>query len=560
MPKPKRRSKQPTGAAAKAAAPTAASPVDAIAGRLKAGREQHEVVGPLVEVLLEYGWDLAQMRFGHDEWYVPKSPSQATRREKGQSFDGFPVDIALFDSPKRTGDPEHVLFIVETKTPDEDAGVTQLEAYLQSEPRAKLGAWTNTPVPSAPAVFVFREQSGKLVRRRRPLTNLPRPGEAISSKQKRLRFEDLAVPSQEVLRRTVEDLLDHVVAGDPFVNRREDQLDQLCGVLLLKLHSDKHAKMRPAEPPAFRPLESVARTAEETRKNYSHLVQLYRDTFLAPQDQELRFADATIFECVERLAHYRLIDVGINTISLAFQVLRTAALKQGEGQYFTPQPVIDAGVRLMQLDLEDIVIDPACGTGGFLVGVLLEMQRRYPGHEAELARWAQTNIFGIDKDSIGVKLSKAVMQIAGDGSAHVVRGDSIRTHLWAKDFPHLLDPAFENGRYSAVITNPPFGAGLTVGANDARLAGLDIAERAAGRYEDLEIGLHFLQRAHQLLGVGGKLGIILPETYFFSPTYAWLFDWLKRRFEPRVVANVPMEAFMGFCRAKTNFYVFEKIG
>jgi type I restriction enzyme M protein len=152
------------------------------------------------------------------------------------------------------------------------------------------------------------------------------------------------------------------------------------------------------------------------------------------------------------------------------------------------------------------------------------------------------------------------MQIAGDGSAHCVRGDSIRTHLWAKEFPHLLQPAFRNGRYSAVITNPPFGAGLKVSANDARLAGLDIAAVGGGNYSDLEIGLHFLQRAHQLLKVGGKLGIVLPETYFFSPSYEWVFDWLQPRLEPMAVANVPMEAFMGFCRAKTNFYVFKKTG
>jgi type I restriction enzyme M protein len=69
----------------------------------------------------------------------------------------------------------------------------------------------------------------------------------------------------------------------------------------------------------------------------------------------------------------------------------------------------------------------------------------------------------------------------------------------------------------------------------------------------------FLQRAHDLLKVGGKVGIVLPETYFFSTNYRWLFEWLKPRLRPIVVANVPMEAFQGFCRAKTNFYVFEKI-
>src|SRR5947199_10702347 len=86
-----------------------------ISAQLKAGREQHEVVGPLVALLVGYGWNLAQLQFGRKEWLVPKSPSQATKREKGQSFDGFPVDIVVFDSPKRAGYHANVLVSVETK-------------------------------------------------------------------------------------------------------------------------------------------------------------------------------------------------------------------------------------------------------------------------------------------------------------------------------------------------------------------------------------------------------------------------------------------------------------
>ena len=85
---------------------------------------------------------------------------------------------------------------------------------------------------------------------------------------------------------------------------------------------------------------------------------------------------AVTFSLATRLAPYRLIDVGVSTLALGFQVLRAAALRQEEGQYFTPQPVIAAGIRLLQIDFDDIVIDPACGTGGFLVEALLDMQRR----------------------------------------------------------------------------------------------------------------------------------------------------------------------------------------
>ena len=359
----------------------------------------------------------------------------------------------------------------------------------------------------------------------------------------------------------MEDMLDRVVMMDSHVTRREEQLDQLCNLLLLKLDGDKEAKANPTETVFFRPLESVAKTAQAVRKRYAQFVELYPEVFTTEQDKVLRLGNETIAAIVDQLSGLRLIDIGVSTISTAFQVLRSEALKQGEGQYFTPQAVIEAGIRLMELKWEDIIIDPACGTSGFLVQSIFDIKRQKPNiSDSELSRWAQTHIFGIEKDAIGVKLSKAIMQIAGDGSAHIARGDSVRVHKWQNDYPHLATGNFRKSRFTVVVTNPPFGKNLKVSAEDSRLSELDIAKRGGENYTYLEIGLIYLHRCHQLLKKGGRLGIVLPETYFFSPNYAFVFEWIKTRFRPIVVANIPMDAFQGFCRAKTNFYVFQKIG
>lgn len=534
---------------------------DAIRERLGDGPEQEQVVGPLAQYLHDQGWALEQMIFGRTEWRVPKTPSEQTRRERGQNYQGFPVDIAVFDHEENIGDPRHLLFIIECKQPDETAGVTQLEAYFVGEPHVRLGVWANDADEGATAAYIYRQPDGRMLLKRRHIRDLPRPGEAIEPEAQRICYPDLIQPTERIFRKTIEDLLDKVVIEDTNVTRREEQLDQLCNVLLLKLESDKQAKANQREPVFFRPMESAARTADAMRTRYETFVNLYPETFTERKDRELRFSNETLAACVEGLSGLCLIDLGVSTVSVAFQVLRSEALKQGEGQYFTPQAVIAAGIRLMQIGWEDIVIDPACGTGGFLIETMLEMQRTNPEMAPEeLSRWAQTHIFGIEKDAIGIKLTKAIMQIAGDGSAHCVRGDSVRMHNWARDFPHLNDRKFESGRYSVVVTNPPFGQNLKVSAADLRLSGLDIGKAAGGgTYRDLEIGLVFLQRAHQLLRVGGRVGIVLPETYFFSAGYAFLMDWLRPRLRPVVVANVPMDAFQGFCRAKTNFYVFEKI-
>jgi len=528
---------------------------------LKNTREQHTVVGPLVKYLYDCGWSLDQLIFGRQEWTIPKTPSEQTKREKNQDYEGFPVDIAVFDASENKGDYRHLLFIIECKPPTEDAGLAQLESYYIGEPYAKLGIWANNPDPSANATFLYRRSDSSLLQKRRTISDFPRPGEAISPDSIRVTFTDLIQPSELQFRIIVEDLLDKIVIVDSNVTRREEQLDQLCNILLLKLDSDKEAKSNQNAPVFFQPLESSSRTKESILRRYQQFVELYPDTFTTEQDKTIRFTEETIAHCVDALCRFRLIDLGVSTVAVAFQVLRSEALKQGEGQYFTPQPVIEAGVRIMDIQWQDIIIDPACGTGGFLIESVMEMKRKNPSIEAvELSRWAQTHIYGIEKDAIGLKLTKAIMQIAGDGSAHCARGDSVRVHNWPRDFPHLASGNYRDGRFSIVITNPPFGKNLKVSASDVRLSRLDIAKLGTENYHDLEIGLIFLQRAHQLLRMGGHVGIVLPETYFFSPNYQFVFEWIKSRLKPKVVVNIPMEAFQGFCRAKTNFYVFEKIG
>ena len=532
---------------------------DEIAALLKNTVEQKTVVGPLVRKLIAAGWSLGQMIFGKKEWKVPKTPSEATKREKGRAFSGFPVDIAVFDSSETVGDPAHILFIIECKQEGDTGGVSQLESYFVGEPHAKLGIWTNSADETAPGVFLYRADDGSFILKKAPVGSFPRPGDAIAPEMAALCYGDLIEPSEPIFRKIVSDLLDKVVSSDNVVTRREDQLDQLCNILLVKLESDKQARNSPDVPVIFREKESDERTAQDIRKAFEDLVNIYPETFTTENDRKLRLSNGTIAICVESLSGLKLLDMGVKSVALAFQVLRSEALKQGEGQYFTPQAVIEAGIRLLDIQQSDIIIDPACGTGGFLVQSMLEMQRKFPlMDEVNLTRWAQTHLYGIEKDAVGLKLTKAIMQIAGDGSAHCARGDSVRTHLWPKFFPHLVSP-FANGRFSIVVTNPPFGKNLKVSSKDCRLAKLSIAQNEDGTYRDLEIGLLFLERAYDLVKLGGKIGIVLPETYFFSSNYKFVLDWIKSRLLLDVVANVPMDAFQGFCRAKTNFYVFRKI-
>ena len=200
------------------AARSVTSVSNAIDRQLKNGPEQRTVVGPLVAYLVATGWDLRQIVFGHDEWRVPKTPSEATKRERHRAFVGFPVDIAVFDAPDNTGDPRHLLFLIECKQPTDTAGVAQLESYFVGEPHVQLGVWANNPPPAAKAAFIYRKTDGRILLKKQTVADLPRPGEALRPSHQRLTFNDLIAPTQLLLKKTVADLLDKVVANDPTVH------------------------------------------------------------------------------------------------------------------------------------------------------------------------------------------------------------------------------------------------------------------------------------------------------------------------------------------------------
>ena len=416
----------------------------------------------------------------------------------------------------------------------------------------------NPTSSSAFGLIIPKSQQGLNYPKKCLVKDLPSYGSKLNPDTAKLTFADLVVPSKDTLYKEFSELLDAVVAQDGNVTRREEQLDQLCNLILLKLDSDKQGKIDLNREVYFRPFATAEGTAEHIKERFQAFIEVYPDIFVSKTDQEIRFDDTTIYSVAERIAKFNFIDISADTVSIAFQVLRSAALKQEEGQYFTPKQVIQAAVKLMDITLDDIIIEPACGTGGFLIQCLIELKNRYPHREQEISRWAQLRLFGIDKDAIGIKLTKAIMQILGDGSAHCVRGDSVLTHLWRTKYQHLLSNSFKDGRFTKIFTNPPFGAPLKVKYADAKRSGLSIVDYSETG-KDIELGLTMFNRCCDLLRPGGQMCIVLPETYFFSPSYEYVRNWAKDRLKPICVANIPMDAFQGFCRAKTNLYVFEKL-
>lgn len=529
--------------------------------------EHTEVRLPLIERLIELGWDKNQIQF-EPEWKVPKTPSEASKRELGNSFKFYPVDIAIFDHPSHFGDYEHLQIIIETKSPKRTEGVNQLKIYMSLEPHVLLGIWTN----GEEIVHVYKTSTSEYIVKSNK--NIPKPTDnLIAANSNKIKWNDLIVPTSTELKAAFKRLLNIVVANDTKSTRRDDQLNSLCNVILAKLEGDKIAKFTPDNFVDFQVWDSEEATALRLKELFNGMRRAHRDLFFTDKDNEIELDDHTLNSCAYILGKYKLRDIQLDVVSQAFQIFRTSSLKSEEGQYYTPYPVIRSGVKLMEVKPSDTVIDPACGTGGFLLESYRQMIESHPNmSHSDGIGWANRNLYGVDRDRINVKLTKAIMITIGDGSTNTYLGDSIRKHLWAKSYPDLQSKLSPE-TFTCIITNPPFGKDLKVSKNDAKAAGLTITRKpkilisngikkvefSKTVHEEREIGIIFLERCYELLAPGGRMGIILPETYMFSPSYYWFRYWLKDKFRLKAMLNIPMEAFQGFCRAKTNFYIFQKV-
>lgn len=530
----------------------------------KSGPENTFTRMPLIQKLKDLGWAGNQIVY-EPEWQVPKTPSEASKRESGKSFKGFPVDIVIFEKEEYRNNWEYVHVIFETKAPDLASGISQLEIYLSLEPRAVAGYWTN----GSQTAGLFRMPDGRF--KKKENISLPRPSDnLLLGAEQPIKWDDLDIKTAKELKSIFSRLLDNVVANDTISTRRDNQLNQLSNLLLIKLESDKKAKIKPNEPVVFQVIGNEETTARSIRDYFASIKRTHKELFTGMMDSDLDIDNSTIQRVCYILSTIKLIDTSHDILSVAFQVFRAASLKSEEGQYFTPISVIRSAVTLMDIDYEDTIIDPACGTGGFLLECFKQIRDNNPTIDESTAKgWAQTHLYGVDKDAINVKLTKAMMMIMGDGSAHIYSGDSIKSHTWSSKYAHII-PAMSPDSYTCIITNPPFGENLKISINDAQLSRFTICNKPvkekdgsytfdSTKYESREIGIVFIERCYELLAVGGRLGIILPETYLFSSSYKWLQYWMETRLVLRGMFNIPMEAFQGFCRAKTNFYVFEKI-
>ncbi|MDD5547825.1 MAG: N-6 DNA methylase [Candidatus Pacebacteria bacterium] len=531
--------------------------IDFISGQeVKATPEEIEAVQIFTKQLVEdysYPKDHIQTR---PQFRVKVRPSD-TKKE-------YPIDIAVFPNNKRQED--EIYIIVECKKKNRKDGKTQLQDYLRFS-KAFLGVWFN----GDERLFLRKiEKNGRIEFEEIP--NIPQYGQRVEDIGK---FKRKDLKPTHNLKATFKAIRNHLAANTVGATRDEVLAQQLINLIFCKIYDERFTE--PNETVTFR--AGIDEGAEEVRERVLDLFDKVKRKYKEVLDENdiINLDSNSIAYVVGELQNYCLIEAERDIVADAFETFIGHALKGGQGQFFTPRNVVKMMVNILDPNDEDLIIDPACGSGGFLIEALRHIWRKLDA-EGEKYHWNKNNlqeekmevalnkIRGIDKDYFLSKVAKAYMAIIGDGKSGIFTEDSLEV---PKNWGAMTKTKIHLNDFSVLLMNPPFGAKIPVRGED-KLKQFELGHKwkenkktgewEKGKLKDKEAPqILFIERCLQLLKEGGRAAIVLPDGIYGNNQLGYIRRWLLERVRIVAIIDVPVETFMPNTPTKTTILVLQKL-
>ncbi len=294
----------------------------------------------------------------------------------------------------------------------------------------------------------------------------------------------------------------------------------------------------------------------------------------------LMFKPHTTVEIVKRLQPWSLRRSTADVKGGVFEDFLGKTFRDDLGQYFTPTPVINLMVGILQPAVDDFVGDPACGSARMLTHVL-DYVRKKEYEKAVAANGGVAN--GInpeepteafirfrDNHLFGAETARNVMHIARVNTlmnsaqyADLKVMDSLAplasiTGGIVEGLPNR--PGFYPGGLTMILTNPPFGSKVTNSRVLEDLAARDGVSRRNGKVvKSLPQEVVFVNRCLEFLAPGGKLAIVLPDGVLANSSMQGVRDWILRWAKLKAVISLPQATFAPYgAGVKTSVVFLEK--
>ncbi|MGP1438167.1 MAG: N-6 DNA methylase [Treponema sp.] len=523
--------------------------IDYVSGKEVDGKQEEVLaVQPFSKILVDdYHYPKNELQT-HPQYTVKSCPSDTK---------GYPIDIAVFEN--RGTKNEKLKMIVECKKPTRQDGREQLEIYLKFC-NAQIGVWYN----GNESLYLRKiEKSGNITFEE--MASIPQYKESLSEIGKYRRNQ---LEKTHNLKDVFLDMRGFLVGNATGTTRDEFIAKQIINIILCKIYDERFTA--PNDIVKFRTTleDDEIEVFNRISELFLSVKAKYRDVL--DETDKIEFDPKSLKHIVGKLQKYCVTECERDIVSDAFEVFIGYSLKGEQGQFFTPQNVIQLMLAIINPDTDELIIDPSCGSGGFLVESLRYIWRKID-IKAKKLNWSETAIGeekkeagiklirGLDKDSFLTKVAKSYMTILGDGKGGIFCEDSLeRPENWKS----LTQTYIKLDSFDVIMTNPPFGKDIQV-VGENKLMQYDLAHKtdSKGKIKILtkgNVSTIFFERNLQLLKKGGRLGIILPETYFHAPSQKEVFNFFFKNNNVTHVIDLPHNTFRPYNNAKCIILVLKK--
>ncbi|MGN0922784.1 N-6 DNA methylase [Ectopseudomonas mendocina] len=486
---------------------------------------------------------------------------------------GQPVraDIVVYRTAKAktNKDQGSILLVVECKAPNINTGYNQLVSYIYNT-SAEGGVWYNGDAPQ-----YYRRLSAptnELIE----WTGIPRksePWDALGQRKK----EDLKRPIdiKGMLRQCHNKLHGRGVDGD------EDDLTMDMVRLILAKAMDEEKSGEYCEfyctPEEYRSEAGREAVANRVHRLFKEVVSNNQDVF--SEHENISVGARAICDVVIELQRYRLLsDLNDSTdwdiMGHAYEQYTATYLKRKRGQFFTNRLVVDFLCECVDPHYQDIILDPAGGSGGFLTGAMRYVRKKIlSSTDTAIAKQRQldkhrTNLFMVEISKRLVKIAKTAMILNGDGHAGMTQGDSLG------DLSNLNEHVLARcgiEKPTVILTNPPFA-----GASEGRISDPHVLDNFStgikwtsrgGEYaptgernaEGVPPEMLFFERCLNWVAPGGIIGIVMPKSFLDTQTYFPARKLMFDGYKLLAVINCHKDTFQPHTGVRTCLLIIERL-
>ena len=335
-----------------------------------------------------------------------------------------------------------------------------------------------------------------------------------------------------------------------------DAFDELAKILFIKIRDEKKAR-RDGEPYDFQ-----IKTRERAKSVANRINRLYREAKIQDPEvftEDIEIDESRLFSVVNHLQGISLNQTDLDVKGVAFERFLGNFFKGEIGQFFTPREVVEFMVDMVTPHHEELILDPACGSGGFLLHAMDYIRKQAsdfytegtPEHYTHWHDFAKDRLFGIEVNDSIARVAKMNMIIHDDGHSNVISNDAL------VDFDTLYNQhrGFGKDKFDVILTNPPFGADI----KKTELPYLENYELGKGK-TSRKTEILFLERCFDFLKwETGKLAIILPDGILTNSSLQDVRDYIERHYQILAVVSLPQIAFSHYgAGVKTSILFLRK--